>query len=103
MNMAWILPERMEAVAGGQRIKIGLIGYSPFFAGFQVSIDEGPWRDTPQIGLETVLAPGRHKLEARLLLTNGGTGWRSCLEMELPSQEGADAQPSSRTGIGSGA
>jgi hypothetical protein len=103
VNMAWLLPERMEAVPGGRRIKVGLIGYSPFFAGFQISIDEGPWQDAPQTGLETVLAPGRHKLEARLRLANGGTGWSSRLDMEVPSQEGADAQPSSRTGIGSGA
>lgn len=103
VNMAWILPEWKEPASGGRRIKIGLIGYSPFFAGFQVSIDEGPWQDAPRAGLETVLAPGRHKLEARLRLSNGGTGWSNRLDVELPLQAGAGAQPAARTGIGSGA
>lgn len=58
----------------GPVLQIGLVGYSPFFETFQVSINDTPWEEVPIGKFPVQLAPGKFSIKARVITENEGIG-----------------------------
>lgn len=59
---------------GTCQLSIGLRGYSPYFKGFEVRLDNGEWQRADNGRWENVLKAGNHLIQARIVTGNGGPG-----------------------------
>lgn len=62
-----------ELPNGAVEVEVGLSAYSPYFEAFALSLDDGPWWDLEEPSALLTLAPGFHRISARVL-TRGGPG-----------------------------
>lgn len=74
LNSVAIHARSVSAAGAGLAIEIGLTAYSPGFAGFEVRLDDGPWRRVDGSRQVFGVAPGNHAIAARVLTAAGRAG-----------------------------
>ena len=90
LNVVSLYLERVfyDEDKGKSVIEVSLTGYSPYFAEFQVSLDDSGFQSIRGDTLIVDLSSGRHCLEARLLTQAGEAGpvSRVCFEYDPPDR-----------------
>ncbi len=66
-------------------IEIGLVGYSPIFKAFEISLDGGEWHEAEQPGYVLNTGAGEHVVRARLLTISGYAGPISEVSFKVPN------------------
>jgi len=88
VNSVEIHALRLKRMSPGTfRLSIGLRGYSPYFKGFEVRLDNSEWKHLKNGRWGCVLKAGKHQIQARIATSNGGLGpiYRVAFSIQDPS------------------
>ena len=64
----------VRTAPGNFRLTVGISGYTPYFRGFEVRLAGEPWQRADQGRWEVPLRRGRHRIESRVITSNGASG-----------------------------
>jgi len=66
--------QMVQCAPENYRLTVGISGYTPYFRGFEVRLAGEPWQRADQGRWEVPLRRGRHRIESRVITSNGASG-----------------------------
>lgn len=84
VNAVALFPVQRVPIAGGDcRLTVGISGYAPYFRCFEVRLAGAAWQRVDHGRWEVNLPPGRHRIESRIITSNGAPGSIYWVEFSL--------------------